>query len=95
MSTYTESLDKLKADLKTLGQDIADLGDRIAADVGTKVDAACEKARDTARELPGRSRDALAAASDKTDTLVREKPYQVLGVAALAGLALGVLLGRK
>lgn len=39
--------------------------------------------------------DKAKQTAERTDELVREKPYHAMGVAALVGLAVGVLLGNS
>ncbi len=57
--------------------------------------AAVERARARLGELESEFRTRAQAAADDAGQLVREKPWQSLGVAAAVGVVIGLLLGRR
>ena len=106
MNTQTASNDvskeKLVADLKVVVADAEELLRATASQAGEKVSAAREriqaslatakvKLTDAERVLVDKTKDAAKA----TDEYVRENPWQAVGVAAMAGLVLGILISRR
>ena len=96
------SKQKLVADLKVVVADAEELLRATASQAGEKVSAARDriqaslatakvKLTEAERALLEKSRLAAKA----TDEYVRENPWQAVGVAALAGLVLGVLISRR
>ena len=67
-----------------------ELGDRGQA-ARERLTAALEAARETQRKLQERA----VAGAKATDQLVREHPYESIGIAFGAGLLLGYILQRK
>jgi ElaB/YqjD/DUF883 family membrane-anchored ribosome-binding protein len=93
-----DSTEKLLQDLKNVVHDGEELLRAGASEIGERgkaarerLSAALEVAKETQRKLQAR---ALAAAK-ATDHLIREHPYQSLGVAFGLGMLIGVLLNRK
>jgi len=95
------SKQKLVADLKVVVADAEELLRATASQAGEKVSAAREriqaslatakvKLTDAERVLVDKTKDAAKA----TDEYVRENPWQAVGIAAAAGLVLGVLISR-
>ena len=96
------SKDKLVADLKVVVADAEELLRATASQAGEKVSAAREriqaslatakvKLSEAEQVLLEKSKEAAKAA----DEYVRENPWQAVGVAAAAGLVLGVLISRR
>ena len=96
------SKDKLVADLKVVVADAEELLRATASQAGEKVAAAREriqaslaaakvKLTEAEKVLLEKSKEAAKAA----DEYVRENPWQAVGVAAAAGLVLGVLISRR
>ena len=96
------SKQKLVADLKVVVADAEELLRATAATAGEKVSAAREriqaslatakvKLTDAERALVDKTKDAAKA----TDEYVRDNPWQAVGIAAAAGLVLGVLISRR
>ena len=96
------SKEKLVADLKVVVADAEELLRATASQAGEKVSAAREriqaslaaakvKLTEAERVLLEKSKLAAKAA----DEYVRENPWQAVGVAAAAGLVLGVLISRR
>jgi len=99
-STVTK--EKLVADLKVLMADSEELLRASAGQAGEKLAAARERVQaslagarvklaDTERVLRERGK----AAARATDDYVHENPWQSVGIAALAGLVVGILIGRR
>jgi ElaB/YqjD/DUF883 family membrane-anchored ribosome-binding protein len=72
--------EKMMADLRAVVRDAESLLGAVAAESGERLEGAGDSAREAAREL---------------DAQVRRNPWAAVGVAAAAGLLLGLLLGRK
>jgi ElaB/YqjD/DUF883 family membrane-anchored ribosome-binding protein len=91
--------DKLAADLRTVISDAeallrAAVGDTAEAGnirLHEGIEAAKLKLGPLAEEAAGHARDTVRAA----DGYVREHPWNAVGIAVLAGIALGLLVSRK
>ena len=66
-----------------------------ARTVRGQASAAAERARARLGELESEFRTRASAAAEDAGRLVRENPWQSLGVAAAVGVVVGVLLGRR
>jgi len=73
--------------LKAGASDLSEAGQ----DARSKLNQALETARTTYLDLQERA----VAGAKKTDTLIRDNPYQSMGVAFGIGLLVGVLVTRK
>jgi ElaB/YqjD/DUF883 family membrane-anchored ribosome-binding protein len=80
-----EDLTKALKDVDT--PDIA----KVRAKVKIALAAAQSAVADTASQL----RDQAQQAGKRTDTFVRDNPWQVIGIAALVGLAVGIFASRR
>jgi len=94
--------DQLIADLKTVMQDAEALLKATSAQTGEKIQEIRARAEESLRQARVRLSEAEDAArrrarevSDATQEYVRENPWQSLGIAAGAGLLLGLLLSRR
>ena len=96
------SKQKLVADLKVVVADAEELLRATATQAGEKVSAAREriqaslatakvKLSDAERVLVDKAKDTAKA----TDEYVHANPWQAVGIAAVAGLVLGVLISRR
>src|SRR3981081_1451631 len=65
------------------------------ARVRTKVKLALVAARSAASATASQIRTQAQQVGERTDTFVRDNPWQVIGIAALVGLAVGVLNSRR
>jgi ElaB/YqjD/DUF883 family membrane-anchored ribosome-binding protein len=94
--------DSLFDDLKTVVKDAEDLLKATAGIAGEKVAAARERAEASVRsarerlssaqeEVIAHTREAAAHADD----YVRRNPWQAVGIAALAGLVVGLIASRR
>ena len=80
-----EDLTKALKDVDT--PDVA----RVRAKVKIALAAAKSAVADTASQL----RDQAQQVGRQTDTYVRDNPWQVIGIAALVGLAVGIFASRR
>jgi len=94
--------DKLVADLKVVVADAEELLRATASQAGEKVTVARERIQAslaTAKVKLGEAERALLEktkqAAKVTDDYVRENPWQAVGIAAMAGLVLGILISRR
>ena len=92
------STERLLQDLQAVVHDGEELLKAGAADLSERgmaarerLAAALEVAKETRRKLEERAREGAKA----TDRLIREHPYQSVGVAFGVGMLLGILINRK
>ena len=96
------STDKLVADLKLVVTDAEELLRATASQAGDKasvareriqasIASAKEQLQDSGYQMLEKGKEAV----DATDDLVHEHPWHAVGVAALAGVAIGVLISRR
>ena len=98
MSAIELNTDRLVTDLKRVVQDSEELlrttagvaGDK-ANEVRERLSAALEAAKRSCRRIEERAIEGAKA----TDKVIREHPYQSIGVAFGVGLLIGVLVTRK
>lgn len=97
-SDIEQSTEKLLQDLREVvrdGEELLKAGAEDLSERGTaareKLAAALEVARETQQRLQERAIEGAKAA----DRLIRDNPYQAIGIAFGVGLLLGVLAGRK
>lgn len=97
-----DSSDQLRNELKTL----ADTLEEVMKSSGQASETEMAKLKEKAENVVKASRDTLAQTSDKivehtkemagkADSYVHDKPWNGIGMAAAAGLVLGVLLSRR
>ena len=65
------------------------------ARVRAKVKLALVAARSAAADTVSQIRTQAEQAGRRTDTFVRDNPWQVIGFAAIVGLAVGILASRR
>lgn len=94
--------ERVRADLENLTRDAEDLLKATAGDVSEKakearsrVAAALERAKTTCVHLQEQTVASAKAAAKKADVVIREHPYESIGVAFGIGLLIGVLVTRK
>lgn len=94
--------ERVMADLHNLSRDAEDLLKATAGDVSdkakearTRLSAALERAKTTYSHLQEQTLATAKAAAKKADTVIREHPYESIGVAFGLGLLIGVLVTRK
>jgi ElaB/YqjD/DUF883 family membrane-anchored ribosome-binding protein len=93
---------QLTADLKTVISDAEALLKLTAGEAGNKLGGVREKLEGSLKATRERVADMeqavvtqAKAAAEATDDYVHENPWPAIGIAAAAGLVLGVLIGRK
>jgi len=93
---------KLVADLRTLAVDAEDLVRATASETGDKIAQARGKVLAAVVDLKPRLARAEAAfenaargAANSGNAYVHDKPWTAIGVAAGAGLLIGLLIGRR
>ena len=89
---------KLAADLRQVVSDAEALLRATAGDVGESVEAARAKVQDSldsARIKLGSLGEEYAEQARAADDYVRGHPWQAVGIAVLAGIALGLLISRR
>ncbi|MBI4327694.1 MAG: DUF883 domain-containing protein [Chloroflexi bacterium] len=94
--------ERVRADLETLTRDAEDLLQATAGDVSekakearTRVTAALERAKATCLHMQEQTVDTAKAAAKEADTVIRDHPYESIGVAFGLGLLIGVLVTRQ
>lgn len=100
--SITVARDQLAADMKAVISDAEELLKATAGVAGEKVGEARARAEETLRTLKGRlaELDDIAVARAKqaaraADDYVHEHPWGAIGIAAVAGLLVGVLVARR
>jgi len=96
------ALKRVLTDLQTLTHDAEDLLTATAGEVSEKaqeararVTAALERAKTTCGHIQEQTAATAKAAAKKADTVIRQYPYESIGVALGVGLLLGVVVARK
>ncbi|HEY4971572.1 MAG TPA: hypothetical protein VII35_16860 [Steroidobacteraceae bacterium] len=88
VSNFLDSVEDLTRALKDIeSPDIA----RVRAKVKVALTAAKSAVSDTASQL----RSQAVQVGQRTDGFVRDNPWQVIGIAAVVGLAVGILASRR
>ncbi len=94
--------ERVLQDFKTLARDAEDLLKATAGDVSekgrelrTRLQGALARARTSCSELQEQAVASAKAAAKKADTVIRDHPYESIGVAFGLGLLIGVLVARK
>ena len=96
------SKEKLVADVKVVVADAEELLRATAAQAGEKVSAARERIQASLASAKVKLTEAERALVEKTkqaakvtDEYVHENPWQAVGIAAMVGLVLGILISRR
>lgn len=84
-------LKRIVRDSEALLHDSADVLDEKGRETKARLVEAIESAKVTCRRLEERAIEGVRA----TDRVIREHPYQSIGIAAAVGLLIGVLVARK
>ena len=94
--------DKLVADLKVVVADAEELLRATASQAGEKVSAARERIQASLASAKVKLTEAERVLLEKTkqaakvtDEYVHDNPWQAVGIAAMAGLVLGILISRR
>jgi ElaB/YqjD/DUF883 family membrane-anchored ribosome-binding protein len=93
---------KIIQDLKAVARDAQALLNATAGEMNDKsrearekLIAALDSAKATAARLEANLEAQMAAGAKATDKVIREHPYESVGIAFSVGLLLGVILNRK
>jgi len=92
------SRERVKEDLRILVRDAEELLKATAGDVSGKVKEARSQLMETLERAKAtclRLQDKTIAAAKATDKVIREHPYESIGVAFGVGLLIGVLVTRR
>ncbi len=96
------SKEKLMADLRAVIADAEELLKATANQAGERITAARAKAEESLKTAKARLLEEQAAmmakskaAAASADEYVRAHPWQAVGIAAVAGLVLGILASRR
>jgi len=98
MTEQEVNMSKLVADFKVVLNDAEAMLKATAGELGEKAREARARlatSLESARSGLHRVEEKAVAGARATDQLIREHPYQSLGVAFAAGLLIGVLVTRK
>lgn len=94
--------ERIRADLEALTRDAEDLLKATAGDVSEKakearsrVAAALERAKTTCIRLQEQTIANAKIAAKKADAVIRDHPYESIGIAFGVGLLLGVVVTRR
>jgi len=94
--------DKLVSDLKTVVNDAEELLRATAGQAGERISAARDRAQESVRAARQRMSEVQDDLVERTkeiantaDTYVRENPWQAIGLAAAAGVIVGLLVSRR
>jgi ElaB/YqjD/DUF883 family membrane-anchored ribosome-binding protein len=88
VKNFLDNVEDLTRALKNV--DTPDIA-KVRAKVKIALAAAQSAMADTATQL----RDQAQHVGRKTDTFVRDNPWQVIGIAAIVGLAVGIFASRR
>jgi ElaB/YqjD/DUF883 family membrane-anchored ribosome-binding protein len=98
MNTSDINTDRLVSDLKTVTKDAEELLKTVSGEKGNgshemrmRLSSAIESAKATYRRMEEKA----VAGAKATDKVIREHPYESLGIAFGLGLLVGVLVTRK
>jgi ElaB/YqjD/DUF883 family membrane-anchored ribosome-binding protein len=96
------SVEKLMEDLRRVVVDVEGLVKATAGQAGEKLGEARAKAEDTLRAARARlssleesAREKAVEAAGEADRLVRDNPWQAVGIAAGVAFLLGILVSRR
>ena len=98
MNTSEINTDRLVSDLKTVTKDAEELLKTVSGEEGNgthEMRMRLSSAIDSAKATYRRMEEKAVAGAKATDKVIREHPYESLGVAFGLGLLVGVLVSRK
>lgn len=83
------------SEAETMLKDVADKSDAEAELIKDKVNSILQKAGESFNDIEQNVRAQGRQAIQKTEAYVQENPWQTVGLAGIAGLLLGVIIGRR
>lgn len=96
--TSTEANERLAADIKMLMRDAEELLKATAGEAGDKLKEVrhrLAKALESAKETSEYLQDKTAQTAKAADKVIREHPYESIGIAFGVGLLVGLLVSRR
>jgi ElaB/YqjD/DUF883 family membrane-anchored ribosome-binding protein len=94
-ATASVEIKNLLADVEELVARIADMQDGDLERVRDKVQRAVDAAKQSLSEGADSVRRQAQSVADSADDYIRESPWQAVGIAALVGALVGMLLTRR
>ncbi|HEY2145501.1 MAG TPA: DUF883 family protein [Steroidobacteraceae bacterium] len=94
-ATASVEIKNLLADVEELVARIADLQDADVNRLRSKVQRAVDAARESLADGAESVRRQAQSVADSADDYIRESPWQAVGIAALVGAVVGMLLTRR
>jgi ElaB/YqjD/DUF883 family membrane-anchored ribosome-binding protein len=94
-SQLLEDFDKIVADTEALLRSLASAGGEKAASMRGAVEANLESAKARLRDLKGTAAEKAEGAAREADAYVHENPWTAIGVAAIVGVVVGLLIGTR
>ena len=82
-------------DVEDLTKALKDVDSPEIAKVRAKVKIALAAAKSAVADTASQLRDQAQQVGRQTDVFVRDNPWQVIGIAALVGLAVGIFASRR
>jgi ElaB/YqjD/DUF883 family membrane-anchored ribosome-binding protein len=82
-------------DVEELLARVTHLKDADVARIRARLESSMHSARDAMSRGTQRVRQSTVAAAEHADDYVREQPWKAIGIAAIAGLAIGAVLSRR
>ncbi|MGB4467237.1 MAG: DUF883 family protein [Azovibrio sp.] len=83
------------ADAEEILKSTADVAGEKMANIRSKIEARLKDAKVRLEDAEAALVDKTKACARATDDFVHDQPWKAVGVAAVVGLALGVLIGRR
>lgn len=90
-----EDFGKIVADTEALLRSLAGVSGEKAAAMRDSVEANLEAAKGRLRELQGEAVDRAKVAAREADTYVRGNPWTAVGIAAAAGVIIGIMIANN
>lgn len=94
-SAANQEVSRLIADVEDLIRRVGDAADPEIARLRAKVESAVATTKSALSEGADQVQRQAKEALQAGDRYVRDQPWEAIGVAALAGLAIGFLVGRR
>jgi ElaB/YqjD/DUF883 family membrane-anchored ribosome-binding protein len=91
----SEEWRNLVADVEDLVKKVANVDDAEIAQIRGKVEDALAKAKGSVGDSAAELRARAGEVTDATDDYVRENPWAAVGIAAVIGLVIGLVAGRR
>jgi len=94
-SDSVERRDQLLSDLKVVVRDIEELLKSTAGQLSEKVTTELDSILNRSKQLCARLESRAALGLRQADQVIREHPYQTIGIAFAVGALIGVLANRR